>query len=221
MRPVALASGVSIAGHVYFLGLPPPRQPIDTRMCPECARVIPGPIYDESLVVNEDATLENVVVSISAGLPPGEQFPTPPEPVVLDQKYCTFQPHVVAAMIDQPVIVRNSDPILHNIRSLDADDAPAFDFAQPTIGQRQLQPIRVVETFKVRCNLHPWMSAWVRTFDHPYFDVTRGDGTFSIRDLPPGTYRLKAWHERLGVVEKTVTVTGGEPAVVDFTFQPR
>jgi plastocyanin len=177
-----------------------------------------GPIYDDSLLVNAAGTLENVVVSITAGLPPDGTFEPPSEPVVLDQKGCMFQPHVVASMVGQSVVVKNSDPLLHSVHSMDAEEAPAFNFAQPTIGQRAVQPIRVVETFRVKCDLHPWMNAWVRVFNHPYFSVTQADGAFSIRNLPPGTYRIKAWHELLGVQEKQIQVTRGKPATVEFVF---
>lgn len=217
----AFASAISVTGHVFFDGVPPPRRLIDLSAYPQCAHVLRGPVVDDSLVVSEDGALQNVVVSVSAGLPPGERFPTPPGPVVLDQKYCAFEPHVIAAMIGQDVQVRNSDPLLHSVHALDSDEAPAFNFAQPTVGVRQIDPFQAVKTFKVRCDLHPWMTAWVRVFNHPYFDVTHADGTFAIKDLPPGTYHMKAWHELLGVQEKEVSVHGGEPVVLDFTFQAR
>ena len=130
-----------------------------------------------------------------------------------------FQPHVVAAMIGQEILVKNNDPMLHSVHAMDAEETPAFNFAQPADGQRMLSPFQAVKTFKVKCDIHPWMTAWVRVFNHPYFDVTHEDGTFSIKDLPPGNYTIKAWHEVFGVQEKEITVTGGEPGVIDFTFE--
>jgi carboxypeptidase family protein len=124
-------------------------------------------------------------------------------------------------MTGQEVIVRNLDPMLHSVHSMDAEETPAFNFPQPADAQRVLSPFQTVKTFKVRCDIHPWMTAWVRVFNHPYFDVTHDDGTFSIKDLPAGTYTIKAWHEVFGVQEKQITVTGGEPVVIDFTFEPR
>ncbi|HSU67022.1 MAG TPA: carboxypeptidase regulatory-like domain-containing protein [Tepidisphaeraceae bacterium] len=224
LRPTpepGLASDVSIRGRVFFHGLPPARREIDLRACPQCVAVARGPIYDDSLVVNSDGTLQNVVVSISGGLPPGEEYPPTAAPVLLDQKGCMFHPHVVAAMVGQNVIVKNSDPLLHTVHSTDAEQTPAFNFAQPSAGERKLEPLQVVETFSIKCDLHPWMNAWMRIFSHPYFSVTRGNGTFEIRDLPPGTYRIKAWHEQLGVRETEVTVKQGQPTVVNFTFDAR
>lgn len=216
---VVVASDVSITGHIYFRGPRPERSRIDLGSCPQCAAVVHGTLYDDSLVVNDDGALENVVVSISAGLPPGERFPASQTPVMLDQKGCMFHPHVIATMVGQPIIVKNSDPFLHSVHSMDAELSPTFDFAQPTTGQRRVEPLQVVETFQVKCDLHPWMSAWVRVFNHPYFAVTSADGTYAIHQLPPGRYRLKAWHELLGVREKTVEVRDGEPATIDFTFE--
>ena len=215
---VLLASEIPIRGRVFFHGPHPARRLIDTDACPQCAQVTDGPLYDDSLVINDDGTLENVVVSISAGLPAGARFSIPQEPVVLNQKGCMFRPHVIATMVGQPIVVKNSDPLLHSVHSMDAEQSPAFDFAQPTLGSRRVEPLQVVETFRVKCDLHPWMSAWVRVFNHPYFAVTASDGSFTIPPLPPGTYRIKAWHELLGVREKTIEVREGAPAKFDFTF---
>ena len=220
-RAAAFASAVTLTGHVYYDGAPPPRRAIDLSACPQCLASLRGPIYDDSMVVNDDGSLQNVVVSISSAPDMAEHFAVPPDPVVLDQKYCTFEPHVIAAMVGQEMVLRNSDRLLHSSHAMDSETTPLFNFALPTVGERRIEPFQTVETFKVKCDLHPWMSAWVRVLPNPYFDVTRGDGTFTIRDLPPGTYRIKAWHELLGVVEKQVTVWGGEPVVVDFTYRAR
>ena len=216
---VVVASEVSVHGHVFFHGPRPARRLIDLDSCPQCAQVTDGPLYDDSLVVNDDGAIANVVVSISAGLPPGARFSIPQQPVVLNQKGCMFRPHVIAAMVGQPIEVKNSDPLLHSVHSMDAEQSPAFDFAQPTLGSRRVEPLQVVETFQVKCDLHPWMSAWVRVFNHPYFAVTGADGSFTIPPLPPGTYRMKAWHESLGVREKTIEVRAGSTSNIDFSFE--
>lgn len=216
--PAAFASEVRITGHVYYDGPPVPRRPIDLSSCPQCLHTLPGPIYDDSLLVNEDGTIQNVVVSIAAA-PANDSHSTTPGPVLLDQKYCTFEPHVVVAMVGQQMMVRNSDMLLHSTHATNSTAAPTFNFALPGISQRMLDPFRTTDTFEVNCDLHPWMHAWVRVLANPYFDVTRGAGIFAIKDLSPGTYRITAWHESLGTQEKQVRVTGGEPVVVDFTFE--
>jgi hypothetical protein len=215
-----LLSDVSVVGQVFYDGPPPVRRPIYIQNCPECLHLQREQLYDDSLVINDNGTLRNVVVSISGGLPPGERFPVPDDPVVLDQRNCMYHPHVVAAMTGQAVAVKNSDPLLHTSHAMTAD-TPAFNFGQPTQGVRNLEPFRRVETFKVKCDIHPWMSAWVRVFDHPFFAVTGSNGMFRISGLAPGTYHLTAWHELYGAQEATVTVQAGEPARVDFTFGPK
>ncbi|HZL34424.1 MAG TPA: hypothetical protein VFC78_03880 [Tepidisphaeraceae bacterium] len=208
-----------ITGRVVFSGTPPRMLPaVGVNLAAPCAARHKEPILDESVVVNKDGALANVVVSISAGLPPGEQWAPPGEPVVLDQKDCVFHPHVLAVMVGQPMEVRNSDPFLHNVHML-AVNNPTANFGQPMPGQKRLDPFEVPEVFQVRCDVHPWMRAWVRVVDNPFFAVTGRDGRFTIRQLPPGTYTLKAWQEELGVREKRVILLPGRGAWIDFAFR--
>jgi hypothetical protein len=78
--------------------------------------------------------------------------------------------------------------------------------------------MKSAEVFKIKCDVHPWMNAWIHVLDHPFFSVTGEDGTFTIRGLPPGKYTLTAWHETLGTKTADVTVEEGKPASVDITF---
>ena len=104
---------------------------------------------------------------------------------MLDQKGCQYVPHVLAVMVGQPIIVKNSDPFLHNVHSL-AIDNPAFNFGQPnkSTPAARSPPMKVAERFKIKCDVHPWMSAYVNVFEHPYFAVTKEDGTFAIPGQP-------------------------------------
>lgn len=215
--PVTVASELMVTGHVYFGGPIPSRRLADLGGFPRNLIEAPGPIYDESLVVGRDGSMANVVISISGALPAGHAMPTPP-PVVLDQKYCAFVPHVVAAMVGQQLVLHSSDRLPHFSHAVNSLTAPTFNTPLPATGPRVIDTFQGVETFEVRSDVHPWMQAWVRVLDNPYFDVSRADGGYSIKDLPPGTYTLRAWHETLGEQEKQITVTGGEAVVVDFTF---
>ncbi len=102
-------------------------------------------------------------------------------------------------------MLKNSDPFLHNVHSQPALNEP-FNMAMPTAnaGEPADPQPKVPEIFKVKCDVHPWMAAWVAVFDHPYFAVTGDDGTFAIKGLPDGTYTLQAWHERYGTQQQTV-----------------
>jgi hypothetical protein len=218
--PVSASSEVMLTGHVYFNGHRPRRRQIDLTGYPLAIASMPGPIYDESLVVNRDGTLANVVISVTGLLPADHTYPSPP-PVVMDLRYCTFTPHVVAAVIGQKMILRDSDRIPHLTHAVNSATAVAFNSPAPGVGTRTVEPFPATDTFELRSDLYPWMHAWVRVLENPFFDVTRTDGSFNIKDLPPGTYTLHAWHEALGELEKEITVTGGEPAVIDFTFDAK
>ena len=194
-------------------------QLIDMGAVPECARHHPDGAFSEGLVVNENRTLKNVVVWVTAGLPEGASYPAPP-PAKLDQKGCQYVPHVIAVMKDQPLVIANSDPFLHNVHSL-ATQNPAFNFGQPNIDPgKQVEPMKAPEVFKIKCDVHPWMAAFVHVLEHPFFAVTGDDGSFSLRGLPPGVYTLTAWHETLGTKTAEVKVEAGQPATVDFAFDP-
>ena len=217
---VVAAAPWSITGVVRFEGEPPPRQSIDMSGVRECARHHPTGAIDESIVVN-GGRLANVVVSVRpAG---GQDLPRgapPADPAHLDQEGCQYHPRVLAMRVGQPIVVSNSDPLLHNVHALTLDN-PAFNFGQPTIDSgRNLGPMTAAEVFKVKCDFHPWMLAYVHVFDHPFYAVTGSDGSFAIpAGLPDGRYTLVAWHERLGERKAAAEVKGGKAAGADFTFR--
>ena len=218
--PAAAPAGV-VGGRVVFLGEPPSERPIRTGM-PECHAGHP-PLVDESVVVGDGGGLANVVVSIALpdGVPPPDAAPpaSPPAPAVLDQRGCRYVPRVLAVMVGQPIVVRNSDPFLHNVHSLSVDN-PAFNFGQPNVDPgRRVGVMKVPERFNVKCDVHPWMIARVSVFEHPYFAVTGTDGAFSIPGaLPDGQYTLTAWHEKLGEKQAHVIIENGRASAADFVF---
>jgi len=214
---VGASAFADITGTVTFEGQAPEPEQIDMAAVKECAMQHPDGAFDESLVVN-DGKLANVVVSIKEA-PAGGAVPK--DAAVLDQKGCQYKPHVIAVMIGQPLKVRNDDPFLHNVHSL-AIDNPAFNFGQPNVDPgRAVDPMKVVERFKIKCDVHPWMGAHLSVFDHPYFAVTKEDGTFKIPgNLPDGDYKLVFWHEKLGEQEKDIKVSGGKAEGADASFKP-
>lgn len=219
-KPVVAGGKPGVSGKVAFSG-PAPEQPEEV-LTPECSKLHANPVYKETVVVNENNTLKNVVVYVSGGLPEGETYPTPTTPVVLDQVGCVYVPHVIAMKTGQTFIVKNSDDFLHNVHSLSTVN-PSFNKGQSGRNDgEKIDPQPVVpEQFRIKCDVHPWMSAFVHVFDHPYFSVTGDDGTFAIPNLPPGTYTLTAWHEQFGTQERAVTVEAGKPLSVEFSFNMR
>jgi hypothetical protein len=214
---------VSITGKVVFKGEAPEPEQIDMSGVKECSAQHPDGAFAEKLVVNGNGTLKNVLVRVSAGLPEGQKFPLPANAAKLDQKGCQYYPHVVGVMIDQPMLITNSDTFLHNVHAL-SNENPAFNFGQPTQDRqgRKVDPMKAPEVFKVKCDVHPWMGAFVHVLDHPFFSVTGDDGTFTITGLPAGTYTLTAWHESLGEQQHAdVKVEDGKPAAVEFSFEAK
>lgn len=210
---------IGLVGRVTIDGPPPIPRLLPLLGGPDCGHHHPPPV-DESILVSAGGGLANVVVAVSSGLPDDVEYPHPSIPASLDQRDCHYVPRVVAMQVGQELLAKNSDPFLHNVHTNSRQNVPV-NFAQPKVDPvgLRLKFIKTAETFKVTCDLHPWMMAWVAAFDHPYFAVTQADGSFKMPQLPVGTYTLRAWHERLGVVDQQVVVgDDGKMPPLRFTF---
>ncbi|HYO10624.1 MAG TPA: hypothetical protein VER17_16780 [Tepidisphaeraceae bacterium] len=201
----------TVRGTVKFVGAPPPRQEIPNVPCHDGA----GPLKDETVVVNANGTLANVFVSL-AGVSPSDGSGR--EPALLDQVDCRYVPHALAVQVNQPLRVRTSDPgTLHNVHYNPTNNPPA-NFGLTVAGAERPVTFARPEYVRIKCDVHPWMSGYVGVFDHPFFAVTpEGDGAFQIPRVPPGSYKLLAWHERYGEVEQRVEV--GENGVSEVTVR--
>jgi hypothetical protein len=218
-NPQPPASGGSmITGEIRLEGNAPPPRLIDFGPAGNCAERGNQPLYDDSLLVNLDDTLQNVVVSVIAGLPQGMKYSQPGSPVYLDEDACSFQPHVLAMRTGQPIVLRDSDPIPHKTHSLSVRN-PSFNITEPSAAAGRFLPgASEPEIFQVKCDIHPWMQCWFCVFNHPYFQVSQANGTFTLNGLPPGRYHLRAWHERLGTIERDVVVKSGQDETINFVF---
>jgi plastocyanin len=211
----ALAVG-SIQGTVQYTD-GDPDQPIQMDADPICIGLRSGEeILTERIVVDRESQLANVLVYVKDGL---ESEPTlPAEPVVLDQRGCQFKPHVLAVMVGQTLVIRNSDPTLHNVHARPVFN-DEFDLSQPFKDMETELTFDSVEVaIPFRCDSHPWMSAYVAVLANPFFAVSATDGSFTIEGLAPGEYTLEAWHEELGPQQLAVTVAAGEAARAEFSF---
>jgi plastocyanin len=214
---VAFAAS-SISGTITFDGKAPVMKPIPMDADPVCAKKHPTPALSEILVLGSGQTMGNVMVYVSKGLPPGKTYPAPKTPVVLDQNGCEYKPHVMGIQVGQTYKILNSDGILHNIHTLPKVNK-SFNSAMPAERKEATTTFDKEEAiFGIKCDVHPWMNAWVGTFTHPFFTVTGPDGKFTISGLEPGTYEITAWQERLGTKTATVTVGASGTKTQDFKF---
>lgn len=209
-----------VTGKVTLDGKAPERKKLNLAADAKCAVMHKEPLLDESLVVGKDNGLRDVVIFIS-NAPKGGGVPA--DAIVLDQNSCRFAPHVMAAMVGQKIMVKNSDPFLHNVHGLPENNT-GFNFGMPNVDPGRPIPNTPFkkpedEGFLIKCDVHPWMSAHMYVFEHPYFAVSAEDGTFAIKGLKDGQYDIIARHTKLGDQEGKVTVKDGK-AAVDFKFKP-
>jgi plastocyanin len=214
---VAVAAS-SITGTVTFTGKAPTLKPLAMDADPACAKQHSAPVPNEMLVLGNGNTMGNIMVYVSKGLPPGKTWPAPKTPVVLDQKGCQYVPHVMGIMVGQAYKILNSDGILHNLHALPKINS-GFNKPMPASMKETSAAFGKPEPlFPIKCDVHPWMQAYIGVYTHPFFSVTSTDGKFTISGLDPGTYEITAWHERLGTQTASVTVGASDTKTQDFKF---
>ncbi len=205
-----------INGSVFFEGKAP--QGKELRLPGACAKQYPGTVYTDEVIV-KNGKLENVFVRISKGLEGKIYNQVPETQVELDQKGCIYKPRVIAARVGQEVVFINSDPVFHNVKSISKNNR-GFNLAMPRMNQRTSKSFSSAEIFlETKCSVHPWMNAYIAIVDHPFFDVTRGAGSFKISKIPPGKYTLEAWHEVYGTQVKNFEISNDEKKEINFTFK--
>lgn len=209
-----------ISGKIKFIGTPPKRKKISVKGNSYCfTKHASGFIWSEAIVINENKTLRNVLVYVKKGLE-GKNFSVLKEHALINQNGCWFTPHVIAVMMNQPVKFRNSDATMHNVY-IRSKRNKAFNFTQPVQGMETTKYFKTDELgIRLKCATHSWMSGYMGVFSHPYFAVTGEDGSFILKNLPPGEYEVEAWHEKYGVTSKTIKVGKKETKSIDFTFEP-
>jgi plastocyanin len=214
---VDVSTAATLAGRVLFEGEAPENPLIRPASDPFCMRETPSGTRFENIVLGEDDGLENVFVYVTDRF--GQyQFDIPAEPARLDQDGCVYKPHVLGVRAGQPLEVTNSDDTLHNVNAM-AQHNTSFNIGQGQRGLKNTTTFTVRDVMiRFKCDVHPWMSAYVGVVEHPYYAVTANGGRFELKNLPPGTYTVEAWHERLGTQTQTVTVGEKESKEIGFTF---
>ena len=198
-----------VRGAVKFDGVPPKMAVIANKPCHEGAPAL----QEETVLVGDGGALMNVLVFVEgAGTGDGSAR----EPAVLDQVHCRYVPHVLGVQVGQTLVVRSSDDTMHNVH-YKPDRNAAANFGMTKVGAERQVTFDAPEFVRVKCDVHPWMTAHIGVFEHPFFAATDADGTFEIKNLPPGQYTLATWHEMYGRLSQVVTID--ETTQVEATFR--
>jgi plastocyanin len=218
-QKVDTATAGDIKGTVTLDGTAPKNEPIKMNADPVCMRENKTPQFQETYEVGSDGkSLANVFVYVKDGLG-NYVFDVPTQSVTIDQKECRYHPHVFGIRVGQPLEILNSDPTLHNIHAMPKSNTE-FNNGQPIQGMKMTHTFDKPEVMvPFKCDVHSWMNAYVGVVNHPYFAVTDKDGKFDLKDVPPGTYTIEAWHEKLGTATQSVTLGQKDTKDISFTFK--
>src|SRR3954462_1435489 len=214
-QKVDTANAGNVKGVATLDGAAPRNETIKMNADPVCMREAKGTQTQETYMVGSDGkSLANVFVYVKDGLG-NYVFDAPTETAKIDQKECRYHPHVFGMRVGQALEIVNSDPTLHNIHAMPKANSE-FNNGQPIQGMKMTHTFDKKEVMvPFKCDVHGWMNAYVGVLDHPYYAVTDKDGKFDLRTLPPGTYTIEAWHEKLGTQTQKVTI--GEKETKDIT----
>ena len=214
---IGIVNAGTLKGHVKYDGKPPKTKRLRMDADPVCSASHSGPVYSENFKMADDGSMAEALVylrnvSYSDG--------APVDPVVLDQKGCVYEPHVLGMIAGQELLIKNSDATLHNIHSMPKVNKE-FNFAMPKVVKEKMASFGKSEAdpFYIKCDVHPWMKSWVLVSDHPYFAVTDSKGNFSIDGIPEGTYEVVCWQEKFKKNPLTASVKIGDGETTqNFTF---
>lgn len=206
----------TITGTIHFAGKAPARNQIDPSSDVECVKSNPKLLTDDVLVTK--GKLANVFVYVTGGALDDYTFEPPAQPAVLDQQGCRFVPRMVGVQVGQPLNVLNSDTTTHNVNVQSKNNFKGNQ-SHAAGGPPIVRTFARAEMLiPIKCNMHPWMKAFVNVMKHPFFAVSSRDGSYRLEGLPPGDYTLVARHERFGEKTMQVTIVPYEMRSLDFTF---
>lgn len=217
--------GGTLKGKATFKGEPERRKVIKMTADPACVAATSGKkVGTEKVIVgkpddNGVRAIQNVIIYVKSGLSE-EAYDAPEGSLTLNQKGCVYSPHVTTIQIGQTLVVQNNDNTLHNIHGLPQKNAE-FNFGQPRAGMTKNLTFKKAEIFRVKCDVHPWMGAYVGVFEHPFHAVTDKPGNYEIKNLPAGEYEVVAWHEVYGKFTKKVTVKADGDTELNFELSEK
>lgn len=205
----------NVKATIRLEGKPPPPKELNLGTC---TADVKGPVYADT-VLAKDGKLQNVFVWIKKGIDATKAPAAPQEPIVMDQKGCMYAPHVVGARVGQKIVFLNSDPVPHNVRTVLGEDT-LFNEMMTTKGTRLTKVVDKEQVpARAKCDIHPWMSAFVGVVAHPWFAVSNDKGEIELVNVPEGDLEIEAWHEAYGRTSKPVKVKARDSVVVELAFR--
>lgn len=216
-KQVDASSAGSVTGTIRFDGVPPQLKTINMIDVSNCAKMHATPVLTEGVVPGDNGSLQNVVVFLQGDFS-AYSFPPTNSPVNVNQEGCVYSPHVVAVMTGDPLEVANADSVTHNINAISQSRQGWNETQLPGSAPIVRRFAREEIPITVKCTMHPWMRLYVAVLSHPYFQITGKDGQFALRNVPPGTYTLTAWHEVYGTKKLTVAIQPKQEQTVSITY---
>ncbi len=214
----------TLRGKVYLKGTPPPARIYHLVFSPNidfCGKISDGKGNRllREFKTNSEGGLQDAVVAL-VGVRRGKPFDFTPE---LKIEVCRISPFVTPVRNRHPISIINHDPIAHDIQAYTLKDDYTFAmFNKPMIPKRSdSKTVRFRDghyIFRTQCGVHDFMQSWGMAVGNPYFAVTGEDGSFTISDIPPGTYDVIAWHPHLQIQARQVTLEPDGTAEVFFWF---
>jgi hypothetical protein len=212
-------AGVTVSGRVLYTGpLPKPERVLVYRDSKYCGEII---IIDKIQVDRTSGGTEGVVISLE-GISRGKPIVPGKTVISFQNNACRFMPRTSVAVVGTVLEILNTDPILHNthIRVDNRLGATIMNVVQPAGVDVIIKPVQIAGFFDIRCDAHTFMQASLHVFEHPYYALTDKTGRFEMAQVPPGTYRLRMWHEAVGARIKTITVPPSGSLTLDLGFGP-
>jgi plastocyanin len=206
----------SVSGKITYDGAVPAPEKVKLAADPKCQGMHPQGLEKRTVRVSNGG-LADVFVWVKSGI--SGTYAAPSDAVVLDQKGCNYEPHIITVQAGQPLKIRNDDDTLHNIHPRPTVNQE-FNIGQPRKGMESTHTFDKQEIMiPVGCDVHPWMRSYISVVGHPFFAVSKDDGTYEIKGLPAGDYEIEAYHEKLKTTTGKVSVKDGEAAKLDLGFK--
>ncbi|MEM7314600.1 MAG: hypothetical protein AAF497_15750, partial [Planctomycetota bacterium] len=182
-----------LKGRITLKGTPPKPRKIQITKDPEICSANGTTLVDTE--VGKDGAVANVVVVIEKVQPEDGkswEWNHPKSGYVMRQKNCSFKPYTLVIPRGENLTVHNDDPVSHNVNTGE------WNVMQAAGSEPIVKPVNSKRPLRIGCNVHSWMEGWIYPIDNPFFAMTDKKGNFEIINVPPGKYRVVAWHSNLG-----------------------